>query len=55
LYNLSNLGLTISKNKSLKVISEYLTDLTTKNLELLNEAVAGVVKNNKLLNKYFNF
>jgi hypothetical protein len=55
LVNLSNLGLTIPKNNSLKAISEYITDLTTKNMELLNTAVVDVIKNNKLLNKYFNF
>ena len=55
LHNLSNLGLTIPKNNSLKAISEYITDLTTKNMELLNNEVLEVVKNNKLLNKYFNF
>jgi len=55
LHNLSNLGLTIPKNNSLKAISEYITDLTTKNMELLNTNVVDVIKNNKLLNKYFNF
>jgi hypothetical protein len=55
LHNLSNLGLTMSKNKSLKDISAEITDLTTKNTELLNNEVAEVVKNNKLLNKYFSF
>jgi hypothetical protein len=55
LHNLSNLGLTIPKNNSLKAISEYITDLTTKNMELLNTNVVDVIKNNNLLNKYFNF
>lgn len=55
LNNLSNLNIVINKNKSLKAISEYLTDLTTKNMELLNNEVAEVVKNNKLLNTFFNF
>ena len=55
LHNLSNIGITISKSKSLKAISAELTDLTTKNMELLNNAVFEEVKNNKLLNKYFNF
>jgi hypothetical protein len=55
LHNLSKLGLDMSKNKSLKDISAEITDLTTKNSELLNNEVMEVVKNNKLLNKYFNF
>jgi len=55
LVNLSNLGLKMSKNKSLKSISEYIMDLTTKNREHLNHEVIEVVKNNKLLNSYFNF
>ena len=55
LHNLSNIGITISKSKSLKAISAELTDLTTKNMELLNKLVFEEVKNNKLLNKYFNF
>lgn len=55
LHNLSKLGLKMSNNKSLKAISAELTDLTTKNSELLNNEVMEVVKNNKLLNKYFNF
>ena len=55
LHNLSNIGITISKSKSLKAISAELTDLTTKNMELLNNADFEEVKNNKLLNKYFNF
>ena len=55
LHNLSKLGLTIPKNNSLKAISEYITDLTTKNMDLLNTNVVDVIKNNNLLNKYFNF
>lgn len=53
--NLSNLGLLMSKNKSLNAISEYLTDLTTKNMDLLNNAVIEEIKSNKLLNSYFHF
>jgi len=44
LHNLSNLGLKMSKNISLKAISEYITDLTTKNMEHLNHEVIEVVK-----------
>lgn len=55
LNNLSNLNIVINKNKSLKSISEYLTDLTTTYMEGLNKLVFEEVKSNKLLNKYFNF
>lgn len=55
LANLSNLDILISKKKSLKAISEYLTDLTTTYMEGLNNMVFEEVKNNKLLNTYFNF
>ena len=45
----------MSKNKSLKAISEYLTDLTTTYMDGLNQLVMEEVKSNKLLNTFFNF
>ena len=53
--NLSKLDIVINKNKSLKAISEYLTDLTTTYMDGLNQLVMEEVKSNKVLNKYFNF
>ena len=53
--NLSKLDVVMSKNKSLKAISEYLNDLTNTYMDGLNQLVMEEVKSNKLLNKYFNF
>lgn len=54
-YNLSKLNIQVAKNKSLDVIKNYLEELITTYMDGLNKMVSNKVKNNKLLNTFFNF